>query len=193
MEKVVITEKNIKEIVLTRHLMDMVKTRPTFEPNNRSYMGGGRQLEGNIGEVVVKEFLESLGLIVEFSGNYDWDLTAVQEDGTETRIDLKTKRRPAVWNLSDLIKFEGSVQANSLEDLKSKNVDMYIFVNVTFNGGTGQNIKAYIMGGILKSDFIAIATERKKGDSDKSNGIVFTGNNFNINYRDIQPLYLAKK
>ena len=188
-----ITEENIKEIPLTPFIMDMAKKRPTFTPNGNSYMGGGRQLEGNIGEVVVKEYLESLGLIVEFSGCYDWDLTAVQEDGTETRIDVKTKRRPNKWKKSDILYFEGSVQANSLDNLLSKQVDMYIFVNIGFDEKKQETTSAFILGGILKDDFVSLATENKKGGYDGSNGLTFTGNNFNIFSKALQPLYKERK
>lgn len=165
------------------------KALGTFAPNSKSYMDGEWQLDGALGEVVVKQYLEECGRTVEFSPkeDYDNDLLVIGL-GSIVRIDVKTKRRDT-WNVNQMVtSFEGSVQASSREEIANKAVDTYVFVNLAYDKESGEYECAYIMGGMTKDRFLDRCVQKSAGDFDSSNGMVTPAPNFNIWYRELNQI-----
>lgn len=161
----------------------------TFAPNAKSYMGGDRQLDGAIGEVVVKQYLEELGYPTVFSATEDYDCDLIMTSGErKIRVDVKTKRRDT-WHVHQMVSsFEGSVQASSLQEIADKNVDVYIFVNLAYDKESNDYECAYIMGGMSKTRFLERAIQKRVGDHDPSNDLTSIADNFNIFYRELNQI-----
>lgn len=165
------------------------KALGTFEPNSKSYMGGERQLDGALGEVIVKQYLEECGRMVTFSPPdvYDYDLLIIGASNN-VRLDVKTKRRDT-WNVNQMVAtFEGSVQCGSREELACKAVDCYVFVNLAYDKDADEYECAYIMGGMSKDRFLDRCVQKNIGDFDPSNGMVAPAPNFNIWYRELNQI-----
>lgn len=173
-----IKESDIITIDITEDILESAKNF-NYPINKKSYMHGERHDVGAIGEIVVKAFFESCGNEVKFSETYDYDLLT---GSANLKIDVKTKKRTPC-GLDKLLNYkgfgyEGSVQAESLTEIKKKDLDFYVFVNYTVD-------KAYIIGWISKEDFITKCRKVKKNSIDETNGLVMQGENFNIYYKDL--------
>lgn len=175
-----ITEKDIITVDITEDILESAKTFK-YPINKKSYMHGERHEVGGIGEIVVQRYLVICGYEVTFSTEYDYDLLT---SSANLKIDIKTKKRTPC-GLDKLLHYkgagyEGSVQAESLEQIKQKNLDFYVFVN--YDGA-----KAYIIGWISRDDFVEKCRKVKKNSIDETNGLFMQGENFNIYYRELNP------
>lgn len=182
-----ITIQDIITIDITEDILESAKNF-NYPVNKKSYMHGERHEVGAIGEIVVKAFSESCGFRVEFSKAYDYDLL-LMHDEQQIKVDVKTKKRTPC-GLDKLLNYktngyEGSVQAESLEQIKQKDVDFYVFVNYTVD-------KAYIIGWISKDDFVEKCRKVEKNSIDQTNGLLMHGENFNIYYRELNPFTYGK-
>lgn len=178
-----ITQEDIVEIIITSDILESAKSF-NYPINKRSYMNGERHDVGAIGEIVVKTFFESCGYIVKYSEQYDYDLL-VQTSSANLKIDVKTKKRTPC-GLDKMLNYqskgyEGSVQAKNLDEIRQKDVDIFTFVN--YDG-----LKAFIVGYISKKEFIEKAFQIGKGKVDITNNLIMVGDNFNIYYKDLNPM-----
>jgi hypothetical protein len=177
-----IIENDIITIEITEDILKSAKNF-NYPVNKKSYMHGERHEVGAIGEIIAFNYLKAQFSHVYFSEVYDYDIL-VDNNEREWKIDVKTKKRTScgldkLLNYKDL-GYEGSVQAESLEQLKQKDLDFYMFINYD-----GQ--KAYLIGWISKADFIEKCYKVKKNSVDPTNGLLMQGENFNIYYKDLNP------
>lgn len=173
-------ETDIIEISIDRDLLAAaaeIKAKQ-LPINNKSYMRGDRHLIGALGEILFQNYIKEFVL----SNSFDSDIIV-----NNLRLDIKAKQR--TWcNKEKLLMFaehgyEGSVQAFSIAEIIKKNVDGYVFISISKNLD-----KAYIVGWIDKFSFIELARKIEPNTLDKSNNQLSPANNYNVYYKDLQPI-----
>jgi hypothetical protein len=109
-------------------LREATKLHQTLSANgafNNSLTEGEGLLQGTVGEVLVKRFLQSAGVPVEHIGKPDFDLLA---DGA--RIEVKTRRQtgPAI-----MPHYEVNVMDRLSMGLPQQDCDVYVFCCVDYD------------------------------------------------------------
>ena len=174
-----IQEFNLVEINIDNNLIAAAELKAKDLPiNKKSYMDGTRHLIGALGEVIFQKYVGNFMLPTSFDSDIIIDGLA---------FDVKSKQR--TWcDRKKLLTFgghgyEGSVQAVSTDEILEKNVDGYVFISIS-----KALDKAYIVGWINKHKFVELARKIEPNMLDRSNNQVSPANNYNIFYKDLEPI-----
>ena len=159
------------KIQITEAMVKTANERDQGAYNNRSFMNGGGNVVGFLGEYIVKEVRPDFEHVDTF--NYDF----ISEDRT---FDVKTKKQTV--SRDPLPYYEASVDVNSMH----QDTNYYIFCRIFSNDG--EYPYGWILGIIGKQDFLDKSRKLKKGEKDGNNGYVVKQDCYNIRYDQLRPL-----
>ncbi len=171
--------KDIIEVSISNTLLQKTyKLAEDLPVNSKSYMNGERHIIGALGELIIREYFPNYTL----PNNFDSDIIV-----NGYKLDIKSKQR--TWSAKEKLLtfaehgYEGSVQANSIENIKNKDVDGYVFISIAKTLD-----KAYIMGFISKTSFIELARKIEPNTIDVTNNQKSPAFNYNIYYKQLIPI-----
>jgi hypothetical protein len=168
------------------HLLEAAdkKARETGDFNQHTMRGiGGRQV-GFLGELVVMEHFDQIGIPYEPKFTLKHDIEIIMPDG-EKLLEVKTKERTVVPREE----YECSVP-KYVKDYQA--VDFYIFVSL-LSTGKSENInrftKAFILGTISRKKFEEQATLWTTNKTDATNNWTPTIDVWNVPISSLKPPY----
>jgi hypothetical protein len=164
------------------------KARETGNFNNRSMRGlGGRQV-GFLGELVVMEHFDHIGLPYEPKFTLKHDIDIIMPEGSKL-LEVKTKERTVVPKED----YECSVP-KYVKDYQA--VDFYIFVSLLSTGKSediNRFTKAFILGTITKERFEEQATLWTTNKTDSTNNWTPTIDVWNVPISALKPPYIPSR
>jgi len=145
---------------------------------DRSMRGKEANLVGAYGEIVVYNYLQSIGLNPEFAHKTTHD---IELEGCT--IDVKTKER----TVAPRSYYDCTVPAYNHSHQRP---DLFVFVSLLAKQKTGNRRfeKAWILGLISYNDLTNKAKHWHKGEIDPSNGWKATINCYNVQISDLESL-----
>lgn len=155
---------------ITPEQIDRAKNLYKFAALKNSITGGGGNLAGALGEVVVSDLFPGECEIVQ---EKDHDLII-----RGRTVDIKTK----LTTVAPEPKFSCSVPLTS----KHQKPQFFMFVRVTEDMQT-----AYVLGWISRAEFYQRAVFRKKGEKDGA--FTVKADCYNVKVSDLKPIKIAQK
>lgn len=162
------------------HLLADAAERAARIPRIRRSMRGHEANEvGVLGELVALDYFRSLGLEVEHVDTANEDFLV---EGLT--VDVKAKERSVAPRPN---------YTCTVPDLQigRQDPDAYLFVSLTRAGEPGGGVarfgEAWILGSLLRQEFLNRATHYDAGDHDPSNGWTTTIPCWQVEIRDLRP------
>ena len=165
----------IIKIRLTDAFKNMVIAKTRGQILARSMRGADANLVGTYGEQIIIEYLNLMGVKVDFC-----DMTTHDMDTDHGRVEVKTKERtvaPEPWHDCTVPAYNHAHQA----------ADLFVFVSLLGNGhgGDWRFDRAFIVGAINLDGLRRRAKLWKRGMVDESNGWKPTIDCYNIKVADL--------
>lgn len=158
----------IKRIDITQNMIANAMLRDGGAFNNFSFMGGGGNLVGFLGEEMVKYAFPYFDVVNGFDYDFEYD---------GKRIEVKTKSQSIPTE--PLGYYEASIADQSM----FQNTDVYIFCRIFKYNNVYHH--GWIMGWITSSEFILKSRRLLRGQPDGDNGYIVKENCYNIPYNKL--------
>jgi hypothetical protein len=151
----------IRQVPITQAMLSIIRqSSHRGVLNNNTLVGGEGNFAGRTGEIIVQTYLKTLKPSSSGDDRKGWDFI----DSKGLRYDVKTKGNAKV---APQPHFDCTVPEYQL----SLDCDAYIFIRTAHDFAVG-----YIMGYILKKDFIRLAEVRREGSNYNKAGRSTVGN-----------------
>jgi hypothetical protein len=160
----------IHRVEITDEMLSRANARDNGAYNEMSFLGGGGNITGFLGEYMVESVCKNLKLVDKF--DHDFELG-------EITIDVKTKHQKVSYEPKG--DYEGSVTVESLE---FQHPDYYVFCRVYKDGNTYKH--GWVLGGISYSKLMRDGRRVMKGDADGN--FTFKKDNINIRYDQLRHI-----
>ena len=139
------------------------------KPNNSITKGEGSYC-GCLGEIILRNYLNTLKCDAKIASDYDFDI--ITNKGT--KFEVKTKRCTS--------KPKESYECSVPDYNNRQKCDYYAFVRIN-----EKTMKGYILGYLSKDEFLSKSVQRRKGETD--NNILPNGKPF-IFHADCKNIYI---
>jgi hypothetical protein len=158
----------VHKVQITENMMELAMARDHGAYNSMSFLNGGGNITGFLGEYMVQRVCPELKHVDEY--NHDFELGNV-------KIDVKTKHQKVPYEP------KGSYEASvTVESLQFQHPDYYVFCRIH---KVGDEYKyGWVMGAISYDELMRVGRRVKAGE-DQGN-MVFKKDSINVRYDQLK-------